>query len=464
MRHAGSLRGFLSALLMVLAAPSVAQNAPGFLTAREPSPGTAARPPARWSADENVAWKTDIPGLAWSSPVVWGPRVYLTTCVNTGHAPEPRKGLYIEDLDANKYPKITDPHQWKVYCLDLDTGSVLWERTCHEGVPPKPHHIKNTLASETPATDGERLYAYFGNLGLYCYDLEGELLWTRPFEAKETQLGWGTSMSPVVHEGRVYLCNDNEEESTLIALDAKTGEELWRVAREEKTNYSTPYVWRTDDRTELVVSGIKAARAYDLEGRPLWQIEGRSILAIPTPFERFGNLYLTSGHVMWGKNPFYVIKPGAKGDITPSEDDKAPLPPHLAWHLPKAGPYHPTPLVIGDELYILYDRGLLAAHDAHTGAEIYPRTRIPNGRAFTSSPWTDGQRLFAVNEDGVTFVLAAGPKFEILATNELAEDDMCMATPVVIGDRLLIRTAPRIYCLREQATASAGTASGAVAK
>lgn len=446
---AAALSLTIVAALLVAALPCAAENAPGFLTAREPAPGSSARPPAKWSATENVAWKTDVPGLGWSSPVVWGNRVFLTTCVNKGETVAPRKGLYIEDLDANKYPKVTDPHQWKVYCLDLDTGSVLWERTAHEGVPPKPHHLKNTLASETPATDGERLYAYFGNLGLYCYDLEGELLWSKPFEAKETQLGWGTSMSPVVHEGVVYVCNDNEEESCLLALDAKTGQELWRVAREEKTNYSTPYLWKTKDRVELVVSGIKFARSYDLQGKSLWWIQGRSILAIPTPFERFGNLYLTSGHVMWGENPFYVVKPGAEGDLTPSEDDKAPLSPHLLWHQPKAGPYHPTPLIIGEQLYILYDRGLIGAYDARTGAIVYPRTRIPNGRAFTASPWTDGERLFCVNEDAVTFVIQPGPKFEVLSTNELAEDDMCMASPVVVGDRLLIRTAPRVYCLRE---------------
>lgn len=435
-------------------------NVAEFLAGRGPQADETVSPPSHWSATENVRWKRDLPGLAWSSPIVWGDRVFLTTAINTGETVAPRKGLYIEDLDANKYPKPKDVHQWKVYGLDLATGNILWERLAHEGIPPKPHHLKNTLASETPTTDGERLYAYFGNIGLYCFDLDGTPLWSRPFEAYETNLGWGTSISPIVHGGRVYICNDNEQSSHMLALDARTGEELWRVARDEKTNYSTPYIWENEVRTELVMSGINYARSYDLEGNLLWQLKGRSVLAIPRPFARFGNLYLTSGHVAWGENPLYAIRPGASGDISPSAEPGAALHPHLAWYQPKGGPYHPTPLIVGATIYVLYDRGLMAAYDAHTGEEVYSRKRIPNGRAFTSSPWTDGETIYCINEDGVTFAIASGPQFEILHTNELAEDDMCMATPVVVGDRLLIRSSERIYCIGPPLTSTTDSATG----
>jgi len=418
---------------------------PAFLAGRGPRSEQAALPPDHWSAQENVLWKTDVPGLGWSSPIVWGDRVILTTCVNTGKTPEPRKGLYLEDVDANKYPKPTDPHEWRVLCLDLRTGKTLWNQVAHQGVPAKPHHIKNTLASETPTTDGERIYAYFGNVGLFCYDLDGKQLWSRMVTPTETQYGWGTSISPIVFQDRVYIVNDNEEKSYLMALNKRTGEVIWQIDREEKTNYATPFVWQNKLRTELVVSGIGYARSYDLDGKLLWQLKGTSILAVPTPFEYEGNLYLTAGHVVWGSNPFHVIKPGATGDITLPEGQTSNE--YIIWASQKIGPYHPTPLIVGETLHVLYDRGFIAAFDPRTGGEVYGRKRIPNGKAFTSSPWTYGDKLFCLNEDGVTFVLKAGPKFEILHTNTLAEDDMGMATPIVVGDKLLIRTSARLYCI-----------------
>ena len=421
---------------------------PRFLAGRMPTADAQVVPPEHWSATENVLWKTDLPGLGWSSPVVWGNRVFLTTCVNTGADREPRKGLYLEDVDANKYPKDTDKHEWKVYCLDLNTGSILWQQVSHAAVPAKPHHIKNTLASETPTTDGERVYVYFGNVGLFTYDLDGKLLWSKPLPPTDTQYGWGTSISPIVYEDRLYIVNDNDEKSYLLVLDKRTGDEVMRIDREEKTNYATPFIWKNALRTELVTSGIGFARSYDLEGKLLWQIKGKSILAIPTPFEKFGNLYLTSGHVVWGGNPLYVVKPGATGDI--SLDENVTTSEHIVWSAQKIGPYHPTPLIVGETLYILYDRGLMAAFDAKTGREVYGRKRIPNGKAFTSSPVSYSDKLFCLNEDGVTFVIKTGPEFEILHTNTLAEDDMGMATPVIVGGKLLLRTSKRMYCIGDK--------------
>jgi len=433
-------------------AAEAAVNIPQFLAGRM-TDEQGKLPPDRWSATENVLWKLDVPGLAWSSPIVWGNKVFITTCINTGKTAEPRKGLYLEDVDANKYPKPKDPHEWKVLCLDINNGKLLWEHTAHTAIPPKPHHIKNTLASETPATDGERLYAYFGNVGLFVYDLDGKPLWNKLLPPAETQYGWGTSISPIVHEDRVYLVNDNDENSYLLALDKRTGEEKLRVEREgEKTNYATPFVWKNDQRTELVTSGVGWARSYDLAGNLLWKIKGKSILAIPTPFAYDGLLYLIAGHVVWGENPIYAIRPGASGDISPAEP--ATTNDYVVWSTQKAGPYHPTPIIYDDVLHILYDRGFFSALDPKTGEAHYPKKRIPNGRAFTSSPVAYGGKLFCLNEDGVTFVIKAGKEFEILHTNPLAEDDMGMSTPVIVGDKLLIRTSARIYCIAPQAVAS----------
>jgi hypothetical protein len=443
--------GFLAILTLTNLAWADEQ-VPRFLAGRLWDDTGKQTPPDHWSAGENVLWKVDVPGLGWSSPIVWGNRVVVTTCVNTGSTTPPRKGLYLEDVDANKYPKDTDNHEWKVFCFEVNTGHKLWERVAHAGVPPKPHHLKNTLASETPTTDGERVYAYFGNVGMFCYDMDGKLLWSRLLPPAETNYGWGTSTSPILHQDRVYIVNDNEEKSYLLVLNKRTGDEVMRIDRDEKTNYSTPFIWQNEQRTELVTSGIGWARSYDLEGRLLWKLKGKSVLAIPTPFAQFGYLYLTSGHVVWGSNPLYAIKPGASGDISLGENDTTNE--FIAWSQSKAGPYHPTPLIWGDTMYILYDRGLLATYDAKTGREIYARKRIPNGKAFTSSPWAYDGKLFCLNEDGVTFVIKTGPDFEILHTNSLAEDDMGMATPAIVGDKLLIRTSPRIYCIGSKESAA----------
>jgi outer membrane protein assembly factor BamB len=257
-------------------------------------------------------------------------------------------------------------------------------------------------------------------------------------------------MSPVVHGDHVYLVNDNQEKSTLSALDKRTGKVTWEVPRDEKTNYSTPFVWENPLRTEIVISGINWATSYDLSGNELWKIKGKSILAIPTPFERFGLLYVTSGHVAWGENWIYAIRPGGSGDLSPKEGTTEGTTDHLAWYR-RMGPYHPTPLILDETLYMLFDTGFMAALNAKTGEVVYTKKRIPLGRAFTSSPWTYADKVFCVNEDGVTFAIKPGSEFEILYTNELAEDDMCMATPVIAGDKLLVRSAARLYCLQQGA-------------
>jgi outer membrane protein assembly factor BamB len=430
-------------------------DVPRFLTGRQTLTADAIHPPEHWSATKNVDWKTDLPGLGWSSPIVWGNRVFLTTCVNTGKTRAPRKGLYLEDVNANNYPPDKSEHAWKTYCLDLSNGSILWEQTAYKGIPAKPHHIKNTLASETPTTDGERLYVLFGNVGLFCYSLEGKQLWMHPIAPRETRYGWGTSMSPVLHGDRVYFADDNEEKSSLIALDKRTGHPIWTVPRDEKTNYSTPYVWENPLRTELVISGIGWVTSYDLDGKELWKIKGKSILAIPTPFANSGLLYVASGHVVWGENRIYAIRPGASGDISPR--DGKPLGRDIAWYK-KIGPYHPTPLILGENLYMLFDRGFMACLNAKTGALVYDKKRVPNGRAFTSSPWSYADTIFCLNEDGVTFAIKPGRDFKLLDTNELAEDDMCMATPVIVGDKLLLRTAKRLYCIQKRSAEKAPAA------
>jgi len=399
--------------------------------------------PDRWSAKENVAWKTDIPGRGWSSPIVWGDRVFLTTVINTGTTEEPKKGLYF----GGDRPKPPDSlHQWKVYCLDLKSGAVRWERQVREAIPETPIHLKSSYASETPVTDGERVYCYFGNVGVFCFDMDGNEVWQHPINPQPTRFGWGTAASPVLHRDRLYLVNDNEVESYLLALNAKTGEQVWRTIRDEKSNWATPFVWQNAQRTEIVTPGTGKVRSYDLDGNLLWWLTGMSSITIATPYEHQGLLYVSSGYVLDQTKPIYAIRPGAADNI--SLQDDAVSNEFIAWSNPKAGPYNPSTLVFDERLYVLYDMGMMRCFRAGDGKEIFGTQRLPNGRAFTSSPWAYDGKLFCLNEDGVTFVLKVGDQFELLHTNSLAEDDMCMATPAIAGDRLLIRSSARVYCIQ----------------
>jgi len=403
---------------------------------------TNTNPPDHWSATETVAWKAGIPGRGWSSLIVWGDRVFLTTAVNSGTSEPPKKGLYL----GGERPNAPRPeHEWKLVCLDLSSGKVRWERVVHRGEPAGPIHLKNSYASETPVTDGERVYVCVGNVGVYCLDFTGREVWSTPLEPHKTRMGWGTAASPVLHGERLYLVSDNEEQSYLLALDKNTGKEVWRVDRDEKSNWSTPYMWENGQRTEIVTAGSGKVRAYDLEGKLLWWFKGMSSITMATPYADGGLLYVTSGFIVDRSRPVYALRPGGNGDISlqPGQTNNS----SIAWCQPVAAPYNPTTLVYDGRLYVLYDLGLLSAFNARTGELLYDRQKLPEGLRFTASPWAGNGRIFCLNEDGVAFVVRAGDRFELLHTNKLAEDDMCMATPALAGDRLLIRSAARIYCI-----------------
>ncbi|MEO6181726.1 MAG: PQQ-binding-like beta-propeller repeat protein, partial [Verrucomicrobiota bacterium] len=225
--------------------------------------------PITWSTNENVAWSVPVPGSGWSSPIVWEDKIFVTSVITDGEVEPPKKGLY---FGGERKTPSKDIHHWMVYCYDWKTGKKLWGKQVHEGSPSTSIHLKNTYASETPLTDGKRVYAYFGNVGLFCLDMDGKEIWSQKWGHANTRYGWGTAASPVLHKERLFVVNDNEDKSFILALDKKSGKELWRVARDEKSNWATPYVWENDKRTELVVPGRNKVRSYDLDGKVLWEL------------------------------------------------------------------------------------------------------------------------------------------------------------------------------------------------
>jgi outer membrane protein assembly factor BamB len=338
-------------------------------------------------------------------------------------------------------------HEWWVYCLELTSGKVLWKRLVHSGKPAMPIHVKNSYASETPIVDANRLYCLFGNVGVFAFTHAGKKVWEHPIPRRQMQAGWGTASSPALFGGRLYVQNDNEEASHLQALDAATGREVWRVPRDEKSNWSSPFVWRNSIRTEIVTAGSGKVRSYDLDGKLLWWLQGMSGITISTPYAVGDVLYVTSGYVGSRRRPIYAIRPGAEGDISVT-DGQAPGP-AFAWVQPTAAPYNTSTLLYRGIVYALLDFGFLSAYDAAAGAPLYERVRLEGGRAFTASPWAADGKVYCMDEDGVTYVIAAGREFKLLGRNALADDDTGMASPAVAVGRLLIRTSARVYCIRE---------------
>lgn len=435
-------------LLAVAASAAVAgaargdDNWPGFLAGQRAG-ATAASLPAEWDPAKNVRWKADVPGAGWSSPVVWGDRVFVTSCVSDGKQAEPRKGLYIQDLQGKAPP---GEHDWRVLCLDARSGKLLWSRSAFKGKMTQTVHIKNSLASETPVTDGEHVWAYFGNVGVACLDFAGNVVWSKRTPAHKTRMGWGTGASPALADGKLFLVHDNEEQSFVAALDAKTGKQLWRADRKEGSNWATPFVWRNAQRTELVTAGTDRVRSYSLDGKLLWELKGMSVISIPTPFAAGELLYVSSGYVLdLLRKPVYAIRPGASGDISLAAGKSSNK--HIAWCQWQAGSYHPTPVVDGEYLYVLLDRGFLSCYEAKTGKEVYRNKRLGGG-AFTASPWAYGGKVFCLSEDGETFVVRAGKEFKVLGRNPLEE--MALASPAVAGGALFVRTRSKVYCLKQE--------------
>ena len=418
--------------------PSPSRDWPQFrgIGARGVSEGAA--PPVTWSVPEGrgIRWRTPIPGLGHSSPVVWGDLVCVTTAISGRPDPQLKVGLY-GDIE----PVLDDTvHTWKVYCVDRATGRVRWERTAAQGVPKVKRHPKATQANSTPATDGRVLIAMFGSEGLYAYELAtGKPLWKKDlgvldsgfFMVPEAQ--WGFASSPIVHEDRVIVQADVQKGSFLAAFDLRDGREIWRTERQDVPTWSTPTVHRARGSAQVVVNGWKHIGGYDLgTGRELWRLTGGGDIPVPTPVVADELIYITNAH---GRQaPIYAIRTNARGDLTTPEGEASP---YLAWSQTREGAYMQTPLVYDGLLYNCRDNGVLSVYDAKTGKRHYQQ-RLGEGSGFTASPVAAGGRVYFTSEDGDVFVVKAGTAFERLSRNAMGE--VCMATPAVSDGVLIFRT------------------------
>jgi len=460
-------------LALFLVSPTVYGQSPVWPQFRGPDSnpvGAHARLAERWSKTENVEWSLEIPGRGWSSPIVTGDKVFVTTVTTEGKSKPPQIGTeysneYVAEMQKQglsqkeildrvterdiELPKEVMLHYF-LYCLNLKTGKVEWQREFYKGQPPGGRHRKNSFVSESPVTDGKLVYVYVANLGLWAFDLKGKLAWTTPHEANPIYLDFGTGSSPALVANLLVVVNDNEKQQYIAAFDKQTGKQVWRTNRDlggkgqpvQRSGWSTPFVWQHALRTEIVTVGPGEAISYDLTGKELWRLSGMAATPIPMPFAYDGLLYIDAGR---GRSLF-ALRPGATGDISLGKDETSSA--FVVWSQPRAGTYLPSPVAYQGGVYALGETGILSRFDAKTGVLTY-KTRIdPAATAFTTSPWAYNGKLFCLSEEGQTFVIAAGEKFQLLHVNPL--DEMAQASPAIAGERLLVRTETKLYSIRRR--------------
>jgi len=402
--------------------------------------------PLNWDVKTgtNILWKRPIPGLGHSSPVVWEDRVFVTTAVGEGKEAYLKVGRYGESPD-NPEDFV---HHYKVFCLDRKTGEIIWEKTAYSGKPKVDRHIKSSHANCTPATDGKHLLVFFGSQGLYCYDLDGKLLWTKDlgyldagaFDVPEIQ--WGFGSSPIIYEDKVIVLCDVNNQSFITALDLATGKDIWRTLRAENPTWGTPTVHKSEDRTQVIVNGYKHIGSYEVDtGKAIWRMHGGGDIPCPTPVVSNGLVFITNAHGRM--RPIYAIKLEAEGDISLARDEKSNQ--YIPWFYPRRGSYQPTPLVLDDLLYVADNGGILTCYVAETGEEMYRNPIGGDISSYSASPVAADGKLYFSDEYGNIHIVKAGPTYEHLAVNKM--DEICMASPAISGKTLFIRARRNLYAI-----------------
>ncbi len=437
----------LAAGLPLLILAAMAADWPQFRGPGASGVGDGAKPPVHWDASKgtNIVWTAEIPGLANSSPVVWGDRVFITTAISSDAKQTFRTGLY-GDTDP---VADSSPHKWKVLALDKKTGKILWEQTAHEGVPKTKWHPKSSQASPSPVTDGTVVVAYFGSEGLYAYSTEGKLLWKKDVGLQnagwffDPDSEWGAASSPVVYRHTVILQCDRQKDSFIAAFDLKDGKELWRTARAEIPSWGTPTIVQDKVHTEVATNGTKAIRGYDAgTGKQLWTLGPNSEVTCTTPVSSHGLIFVTAGYPP--VQPIYAIKVGSSGDLTLKDGKESST--AIAWSKQRGGVYLPSTIVYGEHLYTVGNNGILTAYAAKTGTRVYQQ-RVGEGGSFVASPIAAGGKLYITGEDGDVYVVKAGPQYELLAKNTIGEP--ALATPALAGDLLIVRGARHLFAIAE---------------
>jgi outer membrane protein assembly factor BamB len=438
--------------LLVLAFSSITINAQNWPSFRGPNASGIAEgtnPPTTWDLEktQNVLWKTNIPGLSHSSPIIWGNQIFVITAVssdaNAGFNAKAR-GIDLANDDAK--------HTWMIFALDKRNGRVLWTDKPYEGVPRAKRHVKATQANSTPVTDGRYVVAVFGSEGLACYDPNGKLLWKQDLGVLNPGLwddkdsSWGHASSPIIYRDLVIVQADGHKQSFIAAFNLKDGKQAWRVERNEITSWTTPSIYQGKDRTELIANGGRYIRGYDpLTGKELWRFSDNDTqVKMQAPLIANDLIYITGGYPPG--RAMYVFRPGAVGDISlkAGEDTNA----FLAWRTSKGSPYTPTPIVYGDQFYVLADNGVLSSYDAKTGELIYQQ-RLPT--SFSASPVAADGKLYLASEDGDVFVVKTGRQYELLSKNVMGQP--LMATPALTQGMLIVRGDKAIYALGERKSA-----------
>lgn len=402
--------------------------------------------PEKWNGKtgENILWRTPIPGLAHSSPVVWGNRIFVTSAVSSDPKATFRPGLY-GDGDASK---DRSQHRWMLYAIDKGSGKIVWEKTAHQGEPLEKRHIKSTYANSTPATDGRIVVTWFGSQGVYAYDFSGRFLWK--VDLGRVDMGaydiptyeWGPASSPIIWNDLVIIQCDTQADSFLLALDASTGKTVWKTVRDELPSWGTPTVMQTSAGPQLVTNASNFIRAYDPRtGKELWRLGRSSKITAPTPIFADDLIVVASGR--GPERPIFVVRPSARGDVTLAEGKTSSEP--IVWSRAGRGSYMPTPLSYNGILYVLGNNGLFDAYNLKTGEEVY-RQRLPTvGSGYSASPVAADGKIYLSNEDGEILVIGAGDKFTHIATNTMGE--LLMATPALSEGVMYVRSSNSLFAI-----------------
>ena len=410
--------------------------------------------PTTWSDTQNIKWKTTIPGRGYSTPIIWGERIFLTTAVPTGKPSTPAQvqpssgeqqstasgqGERRRSPGGDAGPQAE--HSFEVLCIDRKTGKIIWQRTAKVAAPHEGYHrTYGSFASNSPVTDGRFVYASFGSRGIYCYDFNGKLIWEKDLGVQmKIRLAFGEGTAPLLLDDRLIMVFDHEGGSFIVALDKRTGKELWRVPRDEGSSWSTPLAINYGGRKQVVVAATKKVRSYDPEnGKLLWEAAGLGSNVIPMPVYQNGLVYVMSGY----RDPrLMAIKLGKEGDLTGSDS--------IVWNHTRGLSYTASPVLHDNKLHIITDNGLISTFNATTGEPYYAQVRLPQTYSFKASPVGANGKLYLATEDGNVVVVKMGDKFEVIATNTLT-DQVFIATPVIAGGEIFLRGQNTLFCISEK--------------